>query len=83
MKNKKLDAEQEIWDKAEAILERARPYIRMHGGNVRLIEIKDGTASLKVDGACVNCSLADLTYNQVLGSLLTEEVPEIKKVKLI
>ncbi len=83
MKKKKTDSENIIWDKAEAILKKARPYIQMHGGDVRLIEIKDGTASLKIDGACINCQLADMTYNRILGTLLKEEIPEIKKVKLI
>jgi Fe-S cluster biogenesis protein NfuA len=83
MKKKKPDTENVMWDKAEEILQKARPYIQMHGGDVRLIEIKNGTVSLKIDGACVNCPLADLTYNKILGTLLTEEIPEIKKVKLV
>jgi Fe-S cluster biogenesis protein NfuA len=83
MKKKIPNSENAIWSKADAILAKARPYIQMHGGDVRLIEIKDGTASLKIDGACVDCQLADMTYNRILGTLLKEEIPEIKKVKII
>ena len=55
----------------------------MHGGDVVLLEVKDGVARLKVYGACVGCSLADLTYNKMLGGLLKKEIPEIKKVELV
>ena len=52
-------------------------------GDVSLIGIKDGIVTLNISGACVGCSLADLTYNKLIGGLLKEEVPGIKEVKLI
>ncbi len=67
----------------ETVLQRVRPYIQMHGGDVLLVEAKRGTVKLKVYGACVGCPLADLTYNKMLGELLKEEIPEIKKVEII
>jgi Fe-S cluster biogenesis protein NfuA len=83
MKKKTSVKKDVAWDKAEKVLQKARPYIQMHGGDVQLVEIKNGTASLKIYGACVGCSLANATYNEMLGALLTEEVPGIKKVKLV
>ena len=83
MKKQKPSAKQAVWDRVEEILQKACPYIQMHGGDVRLIEIKNGTASLRIDGACVGCALADLTYNKALGTLLKEEIPEIKKVIIV
>ena len=83
MEKKNSKKEDIIWRKAEEVLQAVRPYIQMHGGDVRLIEIKKDTVSLKIDGACVDCPLADLTYNKILGTLLTEKVPGIKKVKLV
>jgi len=69
--------------KVEEVLTKVRPYIQMHGGDVSLIGIKDGIVTLNISGACVGCSLADLTYNKLIGGLLKEEVPGIKEVKLI
>lgn len=69
--------------KIEKILQKVRPYIQMHGGDVILLEAKKGTVKLKIYGACVGCPLADLTYNKMLGTLLKEEIPEIKKVILV
>ena len=83
MKKKEPKAKDAIWEKAEKVLEKARPYIQMHGGDVQLVEIKNGTASLKIYGACVGCGLADATYNDMLGALLIDEVPGIKKIKMV
>lgn len=57
-----------------------RPYIQMHGGDVSLVDIKDGVVKLKVTGACVGCGLADQTFNGMLGDMIKEEVPEIKNI---
>ena len=69
--------------KIEAILKKVRPFIQLHGGDVNLVSIEAGVVTLKIDGACVDCPLADLTYNKMVGSLIREEVPEVKKVILI
>lgn len=55
----------------------------MHGGDVSLVSVKDGIVTLRISGACTHCSLADLTYNRMLGGLLKEEVPGIKEIVLI
>ena len=65
-------------ERIEKILTQVRPYIQMHGGDVYLQNVKDGVVTLKVTGACVGCSLSDLTYNKMIGGIIREEVPEIK-----
>ncbi len=70
-------------EKANAILDKVRPFIEMPGGNVHLAKIEDGIAYLTVSGACVNCELAELTYNKMIGSILMDDIPEIKKVQII
>lgn len=83
MKKKRANRKDSIQERAEEILQKARPSIQMHGGDVQLIKIKNGIISLKITGACVNCHLADVTYQRILGTLLMEEVPGIKKVMLV
>jgi len=69
--------------KVKEILDKVRPYIKMHGGDVMLVEVKDNEVFLQVFGACKDCPLSDLTYNKMIGGLLKEEIPEIKKVVII
>lgn len=70
-----------VEEKVNALLDKIRPYIEMHGGDVQLLRIEDDTAVLKVHGACVDCSLASVTYNKTVGPLIIKEVPEIKNVE--
>jgi Fe-S cluster biogenesis protein NfuA len=65
-----------------AVVEKVRPFIQMHGGDVSVTAIRDGVAHLVVSGSCAHCSLADLTYNKMLRSLLCKEVPGIVDVVL-
>lgn len=71
----------EIETKINTLLDKIRPYIEMHGGDVQLLRVEDDTAVLKVHGACVDCSLASVTYNKTVGPLIMKEVPEIKNVE--
>ena len=71
-----------ITTKVEKILTKVRPYIQMHGGDVSLVGVEKGIVTLNITGACAHCSLADLTYNNLIAGLLREEVPGIKDVRL-
>lgn len=33
-----------------------------------------------ITGACTSCSLAELTYNKVIGGLIKEKVPAVEKI---
>ncbi len=76
------DEERKRLQHIEQLLGKVRPYIRMHGGDVFLLGVDDGSVRLKISGACAHCSLADLTYNKMLGKLLIEEVPGVTGVIL-
>ncbi|MDO8520886.1 MAG: NifU family protein [bacterium] len=65
-----------------AVIARIRPYIQSHGGDVRVVGIEHGTVTLKIEGTCTHCPLANQTYNKMVKTLLGEEVPEIKNVVL-
>jgi Fe-S cluster biogenesis protein NfuA len=67
-------------EKVQKIIEKMRPYIQMHGGDVSLLEINNGIVKLKVSGACVGCGMHDETFNGMLGGMIKEEVPEVKDI---
>ncbi|MDO8504375.1 MAG: NifU family protein [Candidatus Liptonbacteria bacterium] len=67
-------------NKINKILAKVRPYVQMHGGDVQLLEVKNGVVFLQIFGSCVGCALADMTYNKMIGGLLKQEIPGIKKV---
>lgn len=65
-------------EKVKKIIEKVRPYINMHGGDLSLVDINEGVVKIKIAGACVGCQLADETFNGMLGSLIREECSEVK-----
>lgn len=65
------------------ILDKVRPFVKMHNGDVELADFKDGEVVLKISGACIGCTLAEVTYNQMIGGIIKKEIPKVKKIKLI
>jgi Fe-S cluster biogenesis protein NfuA len=69
-----------VHDRINILLDKVRPYIQMHGGDVQFLRLEEGTAYMKVYGACVDCGLASVTYNKTIGPLLIKEVEEVNEV---
>jgi Fe-S cluster biogenesis protein NfuA len=69
-----------IETKVEKIIAKVRPYVQMHGGDVFLLGVSGDTVTLQVVGACKDCSLSDLTYNKMLGGIIKDKIPQIKKI---
>ncbi len=67
--------------RVNTLLDKVRPYVQMHGGDVQLLRVEEGTAYLKMYGACVGCGLADATYNKTIGPLIIKEVEEVQRVE--
>jgi Fe-S cluster biogenesis protein NfuA len=45
----------------ESILEKSKVWIQQDGGDVTLIDIKDGTVFVQLQGACVGCGSSGTT----------------------
>ena len=67
-------------EKIEAALKSIRPVLQADGGNVELIEVKDGVVTLRLTGACGGCPMATMTLRNGIERILREDVPEIKEV---
>ncbi len=57
--------------------EQINPAVRDHGGFIRLVEVKDDTACIRLEGGCQGCAMADVTLRQGVEVLIKEQVPEI------
>ena len=67
-------------EKVEAALEKVRPALLADGGDVELIDVKDGVVTLRLIGACGGCPMATMTLRGGIERVLREEVPEVKQV---
>jgi Fe-S cluster biogenesis protein NfuA len=62
------------------VLEKIRPYLQKDGGDVEFVKVEGDTVYVKVIGACVNCSMFEMTLRNGIELAITSEIPEIKKV---
>ena len=67
-------------DKVAAVLDKIRPSLQRDGGDVELVEVKNGTVTVKLTGACIGCPMSTLTLQMGIERILKQEIPEIKKV---
>ncbi len=62
------------------IQERINPGVASHGGTVTLLDVKDGTAYVRLGGGCQGCGQADTTVKDGIQAMICESVPEIHSV---
>lgn len=67
-------------EKVEATLGRIRPMLQADGGDVELVNVTEGTVSLRLTGACKGCPMATMTLRNGIERILKEEVPEVEEV---
>lgn len=70
-------------EKVEAALEQIRPVLLADGGDVELVDVKDGVVTVRLRGACSGCPMATMTLKSGIEQVLKEKVPEIKEVVAI
>ena len=69
-----------IKDQVEEILERLRPMLMADGGNIELIDVKDGEVFVHLLGACGMCPSSTMTLKLGVERALKEAIPEVKRV---
>jgi Fe-S cluster biogenesis protein NfuA len=67
-------------EKVKAALEEIRPALQADGGDVQLVDVKDGIVKVKLTGACGGCPMATMTLKKGIERVLKERVPEVKEV---
>jgi Fe-S cluster biogenesis protein NfuA/nitrite reductase/ring-hydroxylating ferredoxin subunit len=58
-------------------LDTVRPYMESHGGNVELVSLADGVASLALQGSCNGCAASRATLELAIKQALDEHAPDL------
>jgi len=61
-------------------LDKVRPYLRSHGGDVELIEVAGSTVRLRLTGSCHGCPSSVLTLKTAIETSIKEMAPEVRTV---
>ena len=67
-------------EQVEAVLAKLRPTLKADGGDIELIDIKDGVVQVNLTGACHGCPMSQMTLKHGVERALKEALPEIKAV---
>ncbi|MDT4953889.1 MAG: hypothetical protein QOJ02_2027 [Acidobacteriota bacterium] len=62
-------------------LEKVRPYLDSHGGNVELIGITDGTVRLRLQGSCKSCPSSSMTLKLAIEEAIYEAAPDVVAIE--
>lgn len=64
------------------LLEKVRPSLQADGGDVQFVDIdeKKGIVKVRLQGACRNCPMAQLTLKEGIEALLKEKIKGVKEV---
>lgn len=68
----------ELPTRVKQALEKVRPYLESHGGNVELVDIDDqGVVTLQMQGSCNGCPSSELTMKSTIEEAIYEFAPDI------
>jgi len=72
-----------IFEEVEKTLDEIRPNLQADGGDVELVEIKDGIVKVRLKGACAGCMFSQMTLKSGIEKYLREKIPEIVSVESV
>ena len=72
---------EEIKTNVEKALDEIRPFLESDGGNISLVSIDDDKlVKVRLDGACVGCTVNQMTLKSGVEMTIKKYVPQIEEV---
>lgn len=71
---------QETHDNVEKALEEIRPFLISDGGNIKLLSIEDAIVKVQLEGACMGCSVNQMTLKNGVEATIKKYAPQIQEV---
>ncbi len=71
---------EDLKPKVEKSLDKIRPALVADGGNVELVDVKDGVVKVKLVGHCAGCPMSQMTLKNGIERMLKQELPDVKQV---
>jgi Fe-S cluster biogenesis protein NfuA/nitrite reductase/ring-hydroxylating ferredoxin subunit len=62
-------------------LEKVRPYLDSHGGNVELLAITDGVVNLRMQGSCKSCPSSAMTLKLAIEEAIYAAAPDVVAIE--
>ena len=75
-----MNTSPELIERIENALDQIRPYLEADGGNISLVEITKEAVSVQLEGACLGCSVNQMTLKNGVEATIKKHAPQIKRV---
>jgi Fe-S cluster biogenesis protein NfuA len=62
-------------------LDKVRPYLVSHGGNVELLDVRDGVVRLRMVGSCHGCPSSSLTLKLAIEEAIYQAAPDVAAIE--
>ena len=72
--------QQQLVEKVEIALDEIRPFLQSDGGDIKLLGIEGTTVKVQLQGACVGCSVNQMTLKSGVEMTIKKHAPQILEV---
>jgi len=70
-------------EKVERVLDKVRVSLKAEGGDIELLDVRNGVVYVKLMGTCGTCPMSTLTMKSLVETSIKNEIPEIKAVQAV
>ncbi len=68
-------------EKVQQAIDKIRPLLQKDGGDVELVDVRDGVVTVRLTGACRGCPMSQMTLKNGIEKFLKKEIPEVVSVQ--
>ena len=72
--------ETQLLENIEKALAEIRPYLKTDGGDISLVSYNEETVEVKFHGACIGCTVNQMTLKNGVEATIKKYAPQVQKV---
>ncbi|PTM05054.1 MAG: hypothetical protein DA405_05205 [Bacteroidetes bacterium] len=76
-----MENKEDVLRRINIALDEIRPFLKSDGGDISLVELdEEGIVMVKLHGACIGCSVNQMTLKSGVEMTIKKHAPEVLKV---
>ena len=76
-----MENKEDVLRRINIALDEIRPFLKSDGGDISLVDLdSEGTVIVKLHGACIGCSVNQMTLKSGVEMTIKKHCPEVHKV---
>ena len=72
--------QENLVQRVEKALAEIRPFLNNDGGDIELVSVEDDVVNVRLQGACTDCTVNQMTLKSGVEMTIKKYAPEISKV---